>query len=75
MAIVGIGCRYPGGIADPRGFWDLLVSRTDAIGDVPRTAGTPTPSTTPTRRPRADDGAPGASSSRASTSSTPASSA
>ncbi|WP_344564250.1 SDR family NAD(P)-dependent oxidoreductase [Streptomyces axinellae] len=35
MAIIGIGCRFPGGVADPGGFWDLLMSRTDAIGDVP----------------------------------------
>ncbi|MFF6995802.1 beta-ketoacyl synthase N-terminal-like domain-containing protein [Streptomyces sp. NPDC008313] len=36
VAIVGIGCRFPGGISDPRGFWDLLVSKTDAIVDVPQ---------------------------------------
>ncbi|MCP3800287.1 SDR family NAD(P)-dependent oxidoreductase [Allokutzneria sp. A3M-2-11 16] len=35
IAIVGIGCRFPGGVADPRGFWDLLTSGTDAIGDIP----------------------------------------
>lgn len=35
VAIIGIGCRFPGGVADPGSFWDLLVSRTDAIVDVP----------------------------------------
>ncbi|GEB47989.1 type I polyketide synthase [Streptomyces cacaoi] len=35
VALIGIGCRYPGGITDPRGFWDLLISGTDAIGDIP----------------------------------------
>jgi polyketide synthase 12 len=35
VAIVGIGCRFPGGIEDTPGFWDLVASGTDAIGDVP----------------------------------------
>src|SRR5262245_15474818 len=35
IAIVGIGCRFPGGIEDPRGFWDLIAAGTDAIGDIP----------------------------------------
>ncbi|MFI9722684.1 SDR family NAD(P)-dependent oxidoreductase [Streptomyces sp. NPDC052396] len=35
IAIVGIGCRFPGGIADPRSFWELVVSGTDAITDIP----------------------------------------
>ncbi|MBB5156453.1 SDR family NAD(P)-dependent oxidoreductase [Saccharopolyspora phatthalungensis] len=35
MAIVGIGCRFPGGITDPRSFWDLIVSGVDAVGDIP----------------------------------------
>ena len=35
VAIVGIGCRFPGGVSDPRGFWDLIASGTDAIGDIP----------------------------------------
>lgn len=36
VAIVGIGCRFPGGVSDPRGLWDLLASKTDAIVDVPQ---------------------------------------
>ncbi|MFE0021019.1 SDR family NAD(P)-dependent oxidoreductase [Amycolatopsis sp. NPDC059021] len=35
VAIVGIGCRFPGGIEDMPGFWELVASGTDAIGDVP----------------------------------------
>ncbi|GAA0352324.1 SDR family NAD(P)-dependent oxidoreductase [Actinoallomurus spadix] len=35
IALIGIGCRFPGGIEDPRGFWELLASGTDAIGDIP----------------------------------------
>ncbi|MGI5347309.1 SDR family NAD(P)-dependent oxidoreductase [Streptomyces sp. CA-250714] len=35
IAIIGIGCRYPGGVADLHGFWDMLESGTDAISDVP----------------------------------------
>ncbi|MEU8709092.1 beta-ketoacyl synthase N-terminal-like domain-containing protein [Streptomyces sp. NPDC048565] len=39
VAIVGIGCRFHGGIADPQSFWDLLVTKTDAIVDVPQNHG------------------------------------
>ncbi|WP_410586369.1 SDR family NAD(P)-dependent oxidoreductase [Amycolatopsis sp. lyj-23] len=35
VAIIGIGCRFPGGVADLPGFWELLVAGTDAITDVP----------------------------------------
>ncbi|MET0136385.1 MAG: SDR family NAD(P)-dependent oxidoreductase [Kibdelosporangium sp.] len=34
-AIIGIGCRFPGGIEDPRSFWELIASGVDAIGDIP----------------------------------------
>lgn len=35
VAIVGIGCRFPGGIEDMPSFWELVASGTDAIGDIP----------------------------------------
>lgn len=35
IAIVGIGCRLPGGANTPDGFWDLLVKGRDAISEVP----------------------------------------
>ncbi|GDY51985.1 hypothetical protein SVIO_026080 [Streptomyces violaceusniger] len=34
IAIVGIGCRFPGG-PDPSSFWQLLVDGRDAVGPVP----------------------------------------
>jgi acyl transferase domain-containing protein/acyl carrier protein len=36
LAIVGIGCRFPGGADGPDRFWDLLASGVDAITEVPR---------------------------------------
>ena len=36
IAIVGIGCRYPGGVTDPESFWRLLDDGVDAISEVPR---------------------------------------
>ncbi len=35
IAIVGMGCRLPGGVADPDGYWRLLVEGVDAIREVP----------------------------------------
>jgi acyl transferase domain-containing protein/acyl carrier protein len=35
IAIVGIGCRFPGGSTGPAGFWRLLRDGVDAIGEVP----------------------------------------
>lgn len=35
IAIVGIGCRYPGGIDSPAKFWQLLCDGVDAISDMP----------------------------------------
>lgn len=35
LAIVGIGCRLPGGVNDPESFWELLINRGDAIVDIP----------------------------------------
>ena len=35
IAIIGMGCRFPGGISDPDEFWQLLASGGDAITEVP----------------------------------------
>jgi len=35
IAIVGIGCRFPGGVIDPSSFWRLLEQGADAITEVP----------------------------------------
>src|SRR4051794_37010789 len=35
IAIIGIGCRFPGGVTGADSFWRLLVSGGDAIVEVP----------------------------------------
>ncbi len=35
IAIVGMGCRFPGGVNDAESFWDLLIEGRDAITTVP----------------------------------------
>lgn len=35
IAIIGIGCRFPGGINHPDTFWKLLVEGREALSDVP----------------------------------------
>ncbi|MGA8421112.1 MAG: type I polyketide synthase, partial [Pseudolabrys sp.] len=35
IAIIGIGCRFPGGVTDAESFWKLLMERRDAVSDVP----------------------------------------
>nr|RNJ67694.1 MAG: aminotransferase class I/II-fold pyridoxal phosphate-dependent enzyme [Leptolyngbya sp. IPPAS B-1204] len=36
IAIIGIGCRFPGGVHSPNSFWQLLRQGVDAITEVPR---------------------------------------
>ncbi|MEO6085972.1 MAG: SDR family NAD(P)-dependent oxidoreductase, partial [Umezawaea sp.] len=39
VAIVGISCRFPGGIDSPEDLWQLLVEERDAIGGFPTDRG------------------------------------
>jgi natural product biosynthesis luciferase-like monooxygenase protein len=35
IAVVGIGCRFPGGVTDATSFWQLLHGGVDAVREVP----------------------------------------
>ncbi len=35
LAVIGIGCRLPGGVESPDGFWRLLRDGVDAVTEVP----------------------------------------
>lgn len=35
LAIIGIGCRYPGDANSPQQFWDMICNKVDALGPIP----------------------------------------
>ncbi|MFO0727907.1 MAG: SDR family NAD(P)-dependent oxidoreductase [Myxococcota bacterium] len=36
IAVIGIGCRFPGGASSPRRFWDFLTQGKSAVVEVPK---------------------------------------
>ena len=39
LAIVGMGCRFPGGVGSPEELWELLVAGGDAVSGLPTDRG------------------------------------
>ncbi|MCC5480762.1 SDR family NAD(P)-dependent oxidoreductase [Streptomyces sp. JA03] len=35
IAVVGVGCRFPGGVTSPEGLWSVVSDGVDAMGDFP----------------------------------------
>ncbi len=35
IAVIGLGCRFPGGVQGPEAYWRFLLDRGDAIGEPP----------------------------------------
>jgi phthiocerol/phenolphthiocerol synthesis type-I polyketide synthase D len=35
IAVIGIGCRFPGGASSPEAFWRLLLDNVDTVGEIP----------------------------------------
>ncbi|WP_335982309.1 beta-ketoacyl synthase N-terminal-like domain-containing protein [Streptomyces sp. CA2R106] len=56
VAVIGLGCRLPGGATSPAALWELLCAGRDAVGTVPDDRWTPF---LPPGGPAADPAAPG----------------
>ncbi|WP_197358122.1 type I polyketide synthase, partial [Streptomyces clavuligerus] len=41
LAIIGMACRFPGGVRSPEDLWNLVLTETDAIGGLPTDRGWP----------------------------------
>ncbi|WP_051499391.1 type I polyketide synthase [Nocardia sp. BMG51109] len=39
VAIVGVGCRFPGGVSSPEEFWDVVAGERDVISEFPSDRG------------------------------------
>ncbi|TQV84279.1 SDR family NAD(P)-dependent oxidoreductase [Exilibacterium tricleocarpae] len=35
IAVIGLGCRFPGGVSSPEQYWEMILNKTDAICEVP----------------------------------------
>ena len=35
IAVIGLGCRFPGGGSDPQSFWNSLLRGVDAVSEIP----------------------------------------